>query len=86
MNCEKMKQSFPLNIPFPIELEQLIDWANQNGYPISGYFKLRAGDSDTMFYWFGFRHVDDKLASALVRMAHSIASGMPAIRLSQLCI
>ena len=62
MNCEKMKQSFPLNIPFPIELEQLNDWANQNGYPISGYFKLRAGDSDTMFYWFGFRHVDDKLA------------------------
>ena len=62
MNCEKMKQSFPSSIPFPNELEQLIEWTNQNGYPISGYFELRAGDKDTMFYWIGFREVDDQLA------------------------
>ena len=62
MNCDEMKKGFPPKIPFPKELEQLINWTNQNGYPISGYFELRAGDADTMFYWFGFRHVDDKLA------------------------
>ncbi|WP_339687153.1 hypothetical protein [Gimesia maris] len=62
MNSKDIKKGFPPNIPFPRELEQLIDWTNQNGYPISGYFELRAGDKDTMFYWFGFRDVDEKLA------------------------
>lgn len=62
MNGDDIKKGFPPNIPFPRELEQLIDWTIQNGYPISGCFELRAGDADTMFYWFGFRHVDDKLA------------------------
>jgi len=62
MNYEDIKKGFPPNIPFPKELEQLIDWTNQNGYPVSGFFELRAGNGDTMFYWFGFRHVDDQLA------------------------
>jgi hypothetical protein len=40
----------------------LCDWSDQNGYPISGCFELRAGDSDTFLYWFGTRLADQELA------------------------
>ncbi len=61
MKTEDIKKGFPETLPFPKELALLIDWVNENGYPISGCFELRADDGDTMFYWFGFRDVESKL-------------------------
>lgn len=61
MEFLNIKSGFPESLPCPSELEELIDWTQRNGYPISGYFELRADDGDTMFYWFGFRDVETKL-------------------------
>jgi hypothetical protein len=61
MKFTDIKSGFPVPLPCPLELEELVDWSNSNGYPISGYFELRADDGDTMFYWFGFRDVEARL-------------------------
>lgn len=61
MDYSYLKNGFPKSLPCPPELEELVDWTQSNGYPISGYFELRADDGDTMFYWFGFRDVETKL-------------------------
>jgi len=57
----EIKKGFPETVPCPEELALLVDWVKRNGYPISGYFELRADDGDTMFYWFGFRNVEKQL-------------------------
>ena len=61
MELEEIKNGIPDSIPCPKELGLLVNWVQQNGDPISGYFELRADDGDTMFYWFGFRDVETKL-------------------------
>ncbi len=61
MKLDEIKNGIPKSIPCPEELSMLVDWVEQNGYPISGSFELRADDGDTMFYWFGFRDVETKL-------------------------
>mgnify|MGYP000495302089 CR=1 FL=1 len=58
---EAIKNGIPNNLTIPDELELLVNWTQQNGYPISGCFELRADDGDTMFYWFGFRDVESRL-------------------------
>lgn len=57
----EIKKGFPESVLCPEELKLLVDWVEKNGYPISGYFELRADDGDTMFYWFGFRDVENQL-------------------------
>lgn len=57
---DKVRKGFPEGFPFPAELEQLCDWAEVNGYPISGYFRIFANeDKEAMTYWMGFNDVND---------------------------
>lgn len=50
----------PAQITIPAALKQLCNWTDVNGYPISGYFELRADDGATMQYWLGFGDVSDR--------------------------
>lgn len=50
---ENICEGIPNDIQIPMELEKLCDWAEQNGYPISGYFEIRPDDGETMRYWLG---------------------------------
>ena len=53
MNAETLAKSFPAEIELPDAFRALCDWVTENGYPISGYFELRAHDDDTIRCWFG---------------------------------
>lgn len=57
---QEIKKGIPSRISIPAALEQLCDWTAVNGYPISGYFELRADDGATMQYWLGFKDVSDR--------------------------
>jgi len=59
---EQISKAFPDGILVPEELKLLCEWTEENGYPISGYFELRAGDGDDFFYWFNSRDADAELA------------------------
>lgn len=61
MLIDEIKKGIPDNLEIPGELDSLVEWVEENGYPISGCFELRADDGDTMFYWFGFRDVEKLL-------------------------
>ncbi|WP_316845021.1 hypothetical protein [Pedobacter psychrodurus] len=53
-------KGIPKGITIPEELEKLCNWTDTNGYPISGYFELRADDGETIRYWLGFDNVSDR--------------------------
>ena len=57
---ESIKKGIPNTITLPNELKKLCKWTEQNGYPISGCFELRADDGETMRYWLGFTDVSDR--------------------------
>lgn len=57
----KIRDKFPNEVPFPRGLELLCDWCEQNGYPISGGFELRA-DNGYVSSWFGSSAANDRLA------------------------
>ena len=60
---ESIRKGFPDGIVFPEELALLCDWdATKEGHVLSGGFELREGDEDTMFYYFGGRLADERLA------------------------
>jgi len=40
----------------------LCEWTERNGYPISGYFELRADDGEAIYWWFRSHAADDRLA------------------------
>src|SRR4051812_17483573 len=57
---DKVRKGFPEGFPFPAELEQLCDWAEANGFPISGYFNIFDNeDKEAITYWMGFNTVND---------------------------
>ena len=51
----EIQKGFPATITFPVELGMLCDWLEKNGYPISGYFELRADDGEAIYWWFRFQ-------------------------------
>jgi hypothetical protein len=53
MSGSKGDSKFPSVIPFPEELRSLILWNEKHGYPISGGFKLREHDDQSVVLWFG---------------------------------
>ncbi|XAL99834.1 hypothetical protein OT109_00290 [Phycisphaeraceae bacterium D3-23] len=57
-----IQKGFPDTIGFPPELALLCEWSENNGYPISGYFELRADDGEAIYWWFGTHAADDRLA------------------------
>lgn len=59
---DAIQKGFPPSISFPPELGLLCEWTEQNGYPISGYFELRADDGDAIYWWFRSHAADDRLA------------------------
>jgi hypothetical protein len=59
---DAIQKGFPSSISFPEELGLLCDWTEQNGYPISGYFELRADDGEAIYWWFRSHAADDRLA------------------------
>jgi hypothetical protein len=59
---DDIRRHFPSSISFPEELGLLCDWLEANGYPISGYFELRAGDGEDFYWWFRSHAADDRLA------------------------
>ncbi len=59
---DAIKKGFPPSITFPDELGLLCDWREQNRYPISGYFELRADDGEAIYWWFRSHAADDRLA------------------------
>lgn len=59
---ESIKKQVPEGITVPSELETLCKWEVERGYPISGYFELRAGDGKDFYYWFGSHDADPFLA------------------------
>lgn len=60
---ELIRKGFPEGIEFPEELSMLCDWdSSKEGHVLSGGFELREGDADTMFYYFGGRRADTRLA------------------------
>lgn len=54
--------TFPPAIAIPQELILLRAWLMEHGYPISGYFELRADDYDVMGAWFDRKPVAQRLA------------------------
>ncbi len=61
MTAEIFRRSFPPGLTFPPELENLCEWQEQNGYPISGDFELEADEEhDVMGNWFGTDEVVDR--------------------------
>jgi len=61
---ENIKKGIPNKITLPIALKKLCEWTEQNGYPISGCFELRADDGQTMDYWTGYptdKNLTDRL-------------------------
>ncbi|PUB25904.1 hypothetical protein C8J95_11271 [Elizabethkingia sp. YR214] len=57
---KKIAKGIPGRITIPVALEKFCNWTDVNGYPISGYFELRADDGATMQYWLGFNDVSDR--------------------------
>ena len=57
-----IRKGFPPSIRFPEELGLLCDWTEQNGYPVSGSFELRADDGEAIYWWFRSHAADDRLA------------------------
>ncbi len=57
MEFSKIVAGFPPGIRVPAELELLCKWVQENGYPISGLFKLSAQSYTTLHYWFGHDRV-----------------------------
>ncbi len=57
---EEIKKGIPKDIILPAELQKLCEWTEINGYPISGYFELRADDGETMRYWLGFDNLSNR--------------------------
>lgn len=57
---KKILQGIPSQVAIPAALEKLCNWTDENGYPISGYFELRADDGATIQYWLGFNNVSDR--------------------------
>ncbi len=57
-----IKAGFPSTITFPEDLGLLCDWVEKNGYPISGYFELRADDDEAIYWWFRSHAADNRLA------------------------
>lgn len=57
---QEIKKGIPNRVSIPAELEQLCNWTDTNGYPISGYFELREDDGETMKYWLGFDDLSDR--------------------------
>ena len=53
MDADTIAAAFPATIPFPAEIRALCDWKTKNGYPVSGYFELRAHEDETLRCWFG---------------------------------
>jgi hypothetical protein len=59
---EMIRNGFPEGFPFPAELEMLCDWVDQNGSPISGYFRMFADEGkDAITYWMGFDNANKHL-------------------------
>ena len=59
---DTVQQGFPEGFPFPAELEMLCDWVEENGFPISGYFRIHANeDKEDITYYMGFNNVNDHL-------------------------
>ena len=50
---DQISKHFPRDIIFPAELSALCDWEEENGYPISGCFELRADEHNFVESWFG---------------------------------
>jgi hypothetical protein len=59
---DAIQKGFPQSISFPRELGMLCEWTKQNGYPISGYFELRADDGEAIYWWFRSHAADHRLA------------------------
>ena len=59
---DAIKAGFPATISFPEDLGLLCGWLEQNGYPISGDFELRADDGEAIYWWFRSHSADDRLA------------------------
>ena len=59
---ERIQKGFPSTIQFPEEFGLLCDWTKENGYPISGYFQLRADDGEAIYWWFWSHAADERLA------------------------
>ncbi|MCT4581019.1 MAG: hypothetical protein N4A35_06340 [Flavobacteriales bacterium] len=57
---DTIKKGIPNTIAIPHELELFCNWLDQNGYPISGCFELRADDGETMRYWLGMEGHSDR--------------------------
>ena len=51
--AEEIEGRFPPNIRMPEELRHFCSWVMENGYPISGCFKLRSDYYEAVKYWFG---------------------------------
>lgn len=62
MDIIKLKRSFPLTIPFPVEINALCEWINDHSYPVSGCFELRTDDYGAITSWFGNDEASDKFA------------------------
>lgn len=60
MKIEELQKTFPSGISIPDALAQLCAWHEANGYPISGYFELRADTYEAIRHWFGNDSVVDR--------------------------
>jgi len=77
VKTEEFQNTFPGSIPIPDALAQLCAWHDANGYPISGYFKLRGDTYEAIRHWFGTSAVVDRFGVfALARMARYLPSGV----------
>lgn len=58
---DKVREGFPEGFPVPAELELLCDWADEHGFPISGYFRVHANeDKEDITFYMGFNNVNDR--------------------------
>lgn len=62
MDADALAASFPPKIELPQEIRALCAWVATNGYPISGYFELRAHEDETLRCWFGNEKAIGQLA------------------------
>ena len=57
---KEIAKGIPHEIALPEQLKKLTEWLDQNGYPISGHFELRADDGETIRYWLGFNNISNR--------------------------
>jgi hypothetical protein len=62
MSASQVLLKFPIAIPIPEELRNLIGWNEKHGYPISGGFELREHDDESVVLWFGSGRAVGRLA------------------------